>query len=115
MTNRAFSRMLKTSRPRAIAAASMGSMSTCRSDGGVSEPRYAARSATCSSVGLVPCMVVTIDLRIWSSSRAIEPVQVHGPVAATPSSEGTRLGAPYDPSPSVSLKRLLVWPSVWQL
>ncbi len=71
--------------------------------------RPARRSAS------VPCMVVAIDLRTWSSSRSIEPVQVQGPVAATPSSEGTRFGAPYEPSPSVSLSRPLVWPSVWQL
>src|SRR5436309_1561888 len=60
-------------------------------------------------------MVVAIDFRTWSSSRAIDPVQVQGPVAATPRSDGTRLGAPKDPSPSVSLRRSLVWPSVWQL
>ncbi len=60
-------------------------------------------------------MVVSIDLRTWSSSRSVVPSQVQGPVAPTPRSELTCLGAPKPPSERVSTLRPLVWPSVWQL
>ena len=96
VATRAF-RDSKTSRPRATTDASAGLMPVISGDGGASEFRYAARSATCSSVGLVPCMVVTIDLRIWSSSRGIEPVQVHGPVARDSQERRDSLGGTIRP------------------
>src|SRR5438105_13659358 len=43
------------------------------------------------------------------------PFQAHGPVSFTPSRDRTRLGAPKEPSPRLSFRRPLLWPSVWQL
>ena len=96
-------------------------------------PRYRDRPATAARArgcGGTPSGRATSPRRpppsapaSWSRStcgpgpRAGRPTRSRsrGPSRRRPSSEGIRLAAPKEPSPSVSLRSPLVWPSVWQL